>query len=100
MAARGDVAARGGRRSIAANPARMPRMSRALLCAMTLLVLLAGCSKPKPPEKERPVDPQATQLRDAMQAPIEQARKAQEEAKAAEQAQRAAIDAATGSDGG
>lgn len=75
-------------------------MSRTLVCAMTLLVLLAGCSKPKPPEKERPVEPQATQLRDAMQAPIEEARKAQEEAKAAAEAQRAAIDAATSTDGG
>ncbi|MDI9238353.1 hypothetical protein QLQ15_05430 [Lysobacter sp. LF1] len=75
-------------------------MSRTLLCAMTLLVLMAGCSKPKPPEKERPVEPQATQMRDAMQAPVEQARKAQEEAKAAAEAQRAAIDAATSTDGG
>ena len=75
-------------------------MSRTLLCAMTLLVLMAGCSKPKPPEKERPVEPQATQMRDAMQAPVEQARRAQEEAKAAAEAQRAAIDAATSTDGG
>lgn len=75
-------------------------MSRTLLCAMALLVLVAGCSRPKPPEKERPVEPQATQLRDAMQAPVEQARRAQEEAKAAAEAQRAAIDAATSTDGG
>lgn len=75
-------------------------MTRTLLCAMALLVLVAGCSRPKPPEKERPVEPQATQLRDAMQAPIEQARRAQEEAKAAAEAQRAAMDAATSTDGG
>jgi hypothetical protein len=75
-------------------------MSRTLLYAMALLVVLAGCSRPKPPEKERPVEPQATQLRDAMQAPIEQARQAQEEAKAAAEAQRAALDAATSTDGG
>lgn len=74
-------------------------MSRTLLYAMALLVVLAGCSRPKPPEKERPVEPQATQLRDAMQAPIEQARQAQEEAKAAAEAQRAALDAATSADG-
>ena len=75
-------------------------MLRTLLCAITLLALLAGCSRPRPPEKERPVEPQATQLRDAMQAPIEQARKAQEEARAAAEAQRAAIDAATSTDDG
>lgn len=71
-------------------------MSRLLSCAMLALALLAGCSKPEPPEKERPVEPQATQLRDAMQAPLEQARAAQAEAKKAADAQRAAIDAAEG----
>jgi hypothetical protein len=35
-------------------------------------------------------------LRDAMQAPVEQARQAQEEAREAAQAQQEAIDAATG----
>ncbi len=72
-------------------------MSRTLLCAMTVTtLLLVACSKPRPPEKERPVEPQATQLRDAMQAPVEQARQAQEEAREAAQAQQEAIDAATG----
>ncbi|HEY0504738.1 MAG TPA: hypothetical protein VGD42_14755 [Lysobacter sp.] len=76
-------------------------MSRTLLCAMAVLALLAGaCSRPKPPEKDRPVEPQATQLRDAMQAPIEQARQAQEEARKAAEAQRKAIEAATGAEGG
>lgn len=70
-------------------------MSRSLLCALMALVLLAGCSRPKPPDKDRPPEPQATQLRDAMQAPLEQARQAQEEAKKAAEEQRAAIDAAT-----
>lgn len=70
-------------------------MSRSLLCALMALALLAGCSKPKPPDKDRPPEPQATQLRDAMQAPIEQARQAQEEARKAAEEQRAAIDAAT-----
>lgn len=39
-----------------------------------LAAALAACSKPQPPEKERPVDPQATQMRDAIQKPIEQAK--------------------------
>lgn len=39
-----------------------------------LVAALAACSKPQPPEKERPVDPQATQMRDAIQKPIEQAK--------------------------
>jgi uncharacterized lipoprotein YajG len=70
-------------------------MSRSLLCALMALALLAGCSKPKPPDKDRPPEPQATQLRDAMQAPLEQAKQAQEEAKQAAEEQRKAIEAAT-----
>jgi ABC-type uncharacterized transport system auxiliary subunit len=70
-------------------------MSRSLLCALMALALLAGCSKPKPPDKDRPPEPQATQLRDAMQAPLEKARKAQEDAEKAAEQQRAAIDAAS-----
>ena len=69
-------------------------MSRSLLCAMLALGFLAGCSRPKPPDKDRPPEPQATQLRDAMQAPLEQARQAQDEARKAAEEQRAAIDAA------
>ncbi|HEY5804216.1 MAG TPA: hypothetical protein VIT90_11035 [Lysobacter sp.] len=70
-------------------------MSRSRLCAVMVLAMLAGCSSPKPPDKERPPEPQATQLRDAMQAPLEQAKQAQEEARKAAEEQRAAIDAAT-----
>ncbi|MGO4221275.1 hypothetical protein AB4Y64_05405 [Lysobacter sp. TAF61] len=70
-------------------------MSRSLLLALLPLALLAGCSKPEPPEKERPPEPQATQLRDAMKAPLEEAKKAQEDARKAAEEQRAAIDAAT-----
>lgn len=59
-------------------------------------MLLAACSKPQPPEKERPVEPQATQLRDAMQAPLQQAHDAQTKAQEADEAKRQAIDAAGG----
>ncbi|HEY5851836.1 MAG TPA: hypothetical protein VIT62_13865 [Lysobacter sp.] len=70
-------------------------MSRSLLCALMAFGLLTGCSKPTPPDKDRPPEPQATQMRDAMQAPLEQAKQAQEEARKAAEEQRAAIDAAT-----
>lgn len=69
---------------------------RTLLCATTVLFLLAACSKPKPPEKERPVEPQATQLRDAIQAPIDKAQQVEDQVRAAADAQRAAIEAAEG----
>lgn len=68
------------------------------LAAMLLLTLL-GCSRPQPPEKERPVEPQAarhTQLRDAMQAPIDQAKAVEDDVQKAADAQRAAIEAAGG----
>lgn len=73
------------------------RRTAALACAL-LLVALAGCSKPKPPEKERPPEPQAahTQLRDAIRAPIEKARDVDAATNQAADAQRAAIEAAGG----
>lgn len=65
-------------------------------CAVLLLATLAACSKPQPPEKERPVEPQAAQhadMREAIQAPIDKARDVQANTKKAAEAQRAAIDA-------
>jgi hypothetical protein len=74
-------------------------MGRMLLFAMTMMMLLAGCSKPKPPEKERPVEPQATQLRDAIQAPIDKAKGVEKTLQDAADQQRAAIDAQEAGDG-
>ncbi len=68
-------------------------MGRKLLFAMTMLALLAGCSRPKPPEKERPVEPQATQLRDAINAPLDKAKNVQKELQEANERERAQIDA-------
>ena len=72
-------------------------MSRSLVLLATLLTLCA-CSKPTPPDPERPVEPQAadTGLRDAMQAPVDKAKAAEADVQRAAAAQRAAIDAAGG----
>ncbi|UTA54539.1 hypothetical protein L3D22_01350 [Lysobacter soli] len=75
-------------------------MLRKLLLAMTVMALLAGCSKPQPPEKERPVEPQATQLRDAIKAPIDKAKDVEKQVQDAADAQRAAIDAQEQAAGG
>jgi len=74
-------------------------MKRTLACCAVLLAALSACSKPRPPDKERPVEPQAaqhTQLREAIQAPIKQARNVEADMQKAADAQRAAIEAQTG----
>lgn len=63
-----------------------------------LLGLLSAC-RPEPPDRERPPEPQAaqpTQLHDAIQAPIERARQVELDVEQAADAQRAAIDTASG----
>ena len=71
-------------------------MVRTLLMGMVMTALLAGCSKPKPPEKERPVEPQATQLRDAINEPLDKAKNVDKQVEDAAEAQRKAIEAAGG----
>lgn len=64
-----------------------------------LLLLCAACSKPQPPDKEQPPEPQAaqhTQLRDAIQRPIEKAKTVEADVLDAAAQQRAAIDRQTG----
>lgn len=77
-----------------------PMDLRAWLLVLAASAALAGCGKPTPPDKERPPEPQAahphTQLRDAMQAPVERAQQAETDTLNAAEAQRAAIDAASG----
>ena len=74
-------------------------MTRPLITAL-LLTMLAACSKPQPPEKERPPEPQAavethTELRDAMQAPIDKAKAVEDTVLDAAEQQKAEIDAQT-----
>lgn len=79
---------------------------QSIFLALSLLVV-AGC-KPTPPPTEQPPEPtaqaatnaattdaQATQMRDAIQAPLDKARAVQESTQKAADQQRAAIDAAT-----
>lgn len=74
-------------------------MMRTLAWCVLLLSTLSACSKPKPPDKERPPEPQAAQhtgMRDAIKAPIDKARMVEADMKKAGEAQRAAIEAQTG----
>lgn len=73
-----------------------------LLPCLALALVLAACSRPQPPDTERPPEPQAgetaeaTALREAMQAPIDRAHAAEASVQEAAQRQQAAIDAAGG----
>lgn len=81
----------------------MHSVARILALASVLLACLA-CSKPEPPDKERPVEPQAeaavdaeaTELRDAIREPIERAEAVEDAVLEAAEKQQDAIDAATG----
>lgn len=73
----------------------------ALRIAASSLLLLAcsACNKPEPPKKDAPPEPQApqhTELRDAIQAPIEKAKGVESQVLDAAQQQQARIDAQTG----
>jgi PBP1b-binding outer membrane lipoprotein LpoB len=71
------------------------------ICALSLLLAGVGCSKPEPPKKEQPPEPQAqvehaTQLRDTIQAPIDRAKAVEPQVLDAAKQQADAIDAQTG----
>lgn len=80
-------------------PKRLPRrgLAGSAWCVLAL-AMLAGCRPATPPEKERPPEPQAThtQLRDAIQAPVERARAVEADTLQAAARHREAIEAATG----
>ncbi|KRG83996.1 hypothetical protein ABB34_10285 [Stenotrophomonas daejeonensis] len=54
---------------------------------MLSMVLLAACGRPQPPDTERPPEPQAGAMRDAIAQPLEKA-----------QAAKAAVEEATGAE--
>ena len=61
--------------------------------ATTALLLCAACSKPRPPDTDRPPEPRAA---DAIHQPIDRAKAAEGDVEDAAAKQRAAIDAQTG----
>jgi len=73
----------------------MPMKPHLLLIALLLLVL-AACGKPQPPDTERRPDPQATALREAMSKDLAQAKAIAAAAEQASKAQQAELDAAAG----
>jgi hypothetical protein len=75
----------------------MPLSARVCLLPL-LLVTMASCSKPEPPPSERRPEPQAqrTELRDAIQQPIDKAKAAEKSVQDAADQQKAAIEAAGG----
>lgn len=62
-----------------------------------LLIACLGACKPEPPPLEQPPEPKATatELRDAIQRPIDQAKAVEAATQEAAEKQRVAIDAAT-----
>lgn len=85
---------------------RLPHAGLRLAAVLALCALMfAACSKPAPEQPENPPAPQAAaatpedakarQLRDAVQAPLEQAREVKQASEDAATQQRAEIDAAT-----
>lgn len=70
-------------------------------CALSLLIACSACNKPEPPKKEQPPEPKAqveqhTELRDAIQSPINRAKAVEPEVLDAAKKQREDIDAQTG----
>jgi hypothetical protein len=74
---------------------------RPLLPVLCVALLLAACSKPVPPDKERRPEPQAaaaerhTELRDTIRRPIDQAEAVEAQVLDAAEKQQAELDAQT-----
>lgn len=69
---------------------------RIAFTATVLALSAAACTRPPDPPTDAPPAPQATELRDAIQAPIDRARAVEDTVLDAAEKQRADIDAATG----
>lgn len=77
----------------------MPMRHAALRTLVLAAMFSAGaCSKPEPPPTDQPPEPRAqdTELRDAIQRPIEQAKAVEKAMQDAADKQQAEIDARTG----
>ncbi|MEG2802973.1 hypothetical protein [Stenotrophomonas sp.] len=53
-------------------------MNIRIVLPLAALLALAGCNRPAPPSPEKPPEPQASALRDAMQQPLDKANAARE----------------------
>ena len=77
-----------------------PMSSLLRIVAATLLLFgVAACSKPEPPKKDQPPEPQAeqhTELRDKIQKPIDRAKAVEAQVLDAAKQQQDDIDAQTG----
>ena len=71
-------------------------MSTTHVFAIAIVACCAACSPPPKPPTDQPPEPQATQLRDAIQAPIDKAKAVEGQVQDAADAQRKAIEAAGG----
>ncbi|MEJ7747631.1 MAG: hypothetical protein WKF61_12995 [Luteimonas sp.] len=76
----------------------MRRVALSGSIALTTLLCATACSKPQPPPADQPPEPQAqhTELRDAIQQPIDQAKSVEKAMQDAADKQQAEIDAKTG----
>ena len=76
----------------------MPGTTRGSIATCALLAALscAACTRPPPPPPENRPEPQAAQLREAIQAPIDRAKAVEGAVQDAADRQKAAIDAAAG----
>ena len=69
---------------------------RIAIAASLLTLTAVACTRPPDPPTDAPPEPQATQLHDAIQAPIQKAQAVEGAVLDAGEQQRAEIDAATG----
>ena len=86
--------------------ARVSRPRALSACVLLASLACAACSRPEPPPTDQPPEPQAdaavasaeshTQLRDAIQRPIDKAKAVEDVTLEAAERQRAEIDAQTG----
>ena len=60
------------------------------------MIALSACNRPVPPAPDTPPEPQATELRDAIQKPIDRARSVSDTLQHSADAQAAEVDRATG----